>query len=778
MLQQIRYSLRMLFKYRMYTAFALIGLSIAMASAWFIGDYVHTFYQYDAFHSKQDRIYRLSMEITAGGSTDHYASTGKPLGALLSENYTGIESYASLAFQEDMVRVEEEVFKASGLFKANPAALAVFSFDFIKGGGEASLAEPNSVLLSKSLARKFYGDIDVLGKALSLGDKTYAVRGVFQDWPAHSHLEVNALFSKEPAAEYDAQSWFDIEQYTYVLLDQGRSPDDLNDQLDALLRQELMPMIEGAGVEVQFRSQALRKVYASPGLVDDVKKGNVIYAKALAIAGILILLIAALNFINLMLTRSAQRSKEITLKKIFGMNAQQLRRQSIIETLLMSFLVLFFTSLLILFGEGFYLDFTGFSSLGAEANWVLLPGFVLLVFVLGLLGTSYSGVYYSLSDNSRMLKGLGFTWFKKLLLGTQYGLAAIILIFALTMERQLNYVHNKDLGFAKEGILLVDLPEDNPSNERSLPFREQIKAMASVQSASLVGGGALPGEENGKDLFEVKLEGSTAEKIYNIYRIDEAYFELLDIKLSKGRNFTADKSSDRTSAVIINEALANSLNWQEPIGQIINYGGEEREVVGLVKNFHNKSLHNIIEPIVFLYEPQGARKLLIKTSLSNLGAIQSSWAQFYPTLPFSPSYFDEFIAAMYTQEAQLMRVFRFFAFIALLLCSTGLFALFSLHVLQRTKEMSIRKVLGAKAGQLLQAITKSYTWVALISIFLALPLAWFAVRKWLTEFSYRVPLGWDIFLLAGVLLLLISFLVIAYHIAKVLKVDPAVELKR
>ncbi|MEO0339952.1 MAG: ABC transporter permease, partial [Bacteroidota bacterium] len=686
--------------------------------------------------------------------------------------------YARLTFQEPIVRTDTEVFKVAGLYKANPQTLSVFSFDFLKGGGASALSEPNSVILSQSLSEQFFGDIDAIGKSIGVDEKKYLVSGVFQDWPENSHLEVNALFSRAPIEEYDVQSWFDIEQYTYVLLEQATRQEDLDKQLDALAREELMPKIEGSGISVQFRSQSLEEVYVSPGLVDDVKKGNPIYANTLAVAGILILLIAGLNFINLMLTRSAQRSKEITLKKIMGMSSRALQGQNAIESFLMATLVLLLTAIIILIGEGLYKDFTGLSTLSFSKNWVLLPGFFLFVFALGILGSNYSGTLFSISDNTKRLKGKGINLFKKILLGFQYGMATIILVFALGMARQLDFIKHKDLGFAQDGIVIVDLPEDEETNNRSLQFKAQIQSVASVQSASLVGGGALPGQENGKDIFEVELEDSNTEKVYNIYRVDETYFELLDIQLAQGRNFAGDQLSDQSKTIIINAALAKSLNWKNPIGKSITYGGEKRTVIGMVKNFHNKSLHNIIEPIVFLYEPSAARSLLVKTKLSDIDLIKTTWSQLYPDQPFSLSYFDQFIGAMYTQETQLMRVFQFFTIIALLLCSTGLFALFSLHVLQRTKEMSVRKVLGANARQLLQSITKSYSTVAVIAMIIALPTAWLLIKKWLEAFSYRVTIGPDIFLLASLLILLISMLVIARHIAKVLKVDPAVELKR
>lgn len=776
MLKQLRLGFRTLFKYRLYTGFALIGFSVAVSAVWFIADYVRTSYKYDAFHTKHDRIYRLSMEIEAGGNTDHYASTGKPLGEVLQKNYPGIEGYSKLKFQHSIVRAKGEAFRENAFFKTNPQTLSLFTFDFI-AGDEKSLYEPNSIVLSKSLALKYFDGVDIVGKPLLVNDKNFIVKGVFQDWPKNSHIEVNALLSLEEEADYDAQSWFDIEQYTYALVDQAIRPKDLDNTLDQLAAEQLLPLIEGSGLNVRFKAQPLKEVFFSPGLVDDVKKGSLIYTNSLAIAGLLVLLIAALNFINLTLTRSTQRSKEIIVKKILGITRKQLVLQSAVESLAMVLLVILLSIGLIFFFEKFYTGYSGFVSWSLEGNGLLIAILVLLIFVSGLLGSSYSGIYLSFSSHLIPQRGVGIQLFKKILLGFQYSIASIVLIITLTMGRQLDFIKNKDLGFNQQEVIILPLPENDAVSNNGLQFREHIKNIASVKNASLIGGGALPGEENGKDLFEIMQEGSKIEKVYNIYRIDEQYIDLLDIKMDQGRNFNPDMANDQTGSVIINEALAKSLNWEEPLGREIWYGGERRKVIGLIKNFHNKSLHNLIEPIVFLYEHQYANNLLIKAPPTEVNAIKSAWDSFYPEAPFSVTYFDQFIGSMYEKEHRLTQLFWLFSVISMMLCAMGLFALFSLHVQQKTREISIRKVLGANYSNLLKSIIKNYRTVLILPIVVAFPIAWFLVRRWLSEFSFNVPVGFEVYLLSGFIILSASFAVIAYHLLKVLKVDPVIALK-
>ena len=777
MITQLHHSLRILFKYRLYTGFAIVGFSIAIASAWFIADFVTKSYQYDTFHTNHQNIYRLTMEVSAGGNSDHFATTGKPLGELLHRNYPDIKAYAKVSAQHSVVSIDDELFKESDFFSTNPQIFEVFSFDFIRGSQATSLNKPNSIILSASLAKKYFNKLQVIGKSLIINEQTYTVTGIFQDWPENSHIHIQALLSSESSKQYEVQDWFNLENYTYVLLNNNTNPQKLNNHLDHLLQQQLSEALKETGIEVKFHAQALQDLYYSPGLIDDVAKGSKAYIQALTLAGIFIFLIAGLNFINLMLTISTQRSKEILLKKILGISPKQLIRQSGIESILLTLSILLLSTGFILSFERDYFEYTSFSSMNLWEHWLFILIIPIIVFIFGLLGSTYAGTYLSFSKTSIIKEAYKVKVLKNLLLASQYVIAAVILIITLVMERQLAFIKHKELGFSQEQVLIVDLPDDESNYKKNIQFKEQIQQFAPIQNTSLIGGGALPGDENGKEIFEVTLNGTKTEKVYNIYRVDENYFELLDIPFSSGRNFKVDISSDKSKSVIINQALANALNWKNPLGKKIWYGDEMREVIGVVNNFHNKSLHNIIEPIVFLFDTNYTNHLLVKTQATNSPYIESTWAKFYPQIPFSLRYFDQFINAMYQKENQLALLFRFFVIVSLMLCATGLFALFSLHVLQKTKEMSIRKVLGANYINLLKSITKHFRSIVLLSILIAIPFAWWFVKNWLNEFSYKVQIGIDVYLISGMVILLISVLTIAFHLLKILYVNPVDSLK-
>lgn len=774
-----RVGLRILFKYRLYTGISLIGMAIAIASVWFIANYVTNSYRYDAYQDHADRIHRLSMQITAGGNTDRYATTGKPLGSVLAENYSGISNYARLTFQGNpMVRVNDELFKEDGFYAINPDGLEVFTFDFVSGKANTSLSDPNAILLSRSLAEKYFGDTEVVNKPITIGDHPYTIQGVYGDWPKNSHVNPKALLHSEGlASDYELQEWFNLEHYTYVLLDGSMDPKDLDNQLAQMTTEHLQPGLEGSGVDIQFRAQPLKGLYFAPALIDDVPKGNAKYVYALLFAGVLVLLIAGLNSINLSLTQSTQRTKEIQLKKMLGISRGQLVLQSAMESGIMTVLVLGVAGILVLAFTNTYFQYSGFQALDVSGQWLLLLGLPLITFGFGLLGTSYSGVYLSFSGNLVNTQKSSVNSFKKVLLGFQFAIAAIILIATGTMNQQIHYMKNKDLGFSKEQVLIVDLPENEELKDRHIQFRERIQSFPTVQNASLIGGGALPGEDNGKEIFQLTVNGEEVEKVFNFYRVDENFNELLDIQMAQGRNFEADRPSDQEDAVLINEALAQSLQWDNPLGQTIQYYGKPRRVIGMVQNFHNKSLHNAIEPIVFLYDEAYATKLLVKTAMANVGLVESAWADFFPNTPFALSHFDQFIDAMYTKEDDLSKLMGFFSLVSLGLCCMGLFAIFSLHLLQKTKELSIRKVLGANAWHLVRTTTQSYVGVAVLSLGVAIPVSGYLMENWLSGFSYRISVDALVFIGAATLILGMSGLTVLYHILKSLRMNPVTSLQ-
>ena len=773
----MRFSLRILNKHRLFTWISLIGLGVGISSFWFITDFITSTHQYDAFHKNHDRIYRLSLEVTAGGNTDHYATTGLPPGQYLYENLSGISAYANLKFHNSVVHVNKEVYKEQNFYSANPEALDVFSFELLEGDRNTCFSNPNSILLSRTLAEKYFKNTEIIGKQITVGEDQYFITGIFENWPKNSHLNVHALLLSDVSESTEVQDWFNLEHYNYVLLDKGVPRDELNDKLKQLSTDHLAPMIEGSGIDIQFRAEPLRKIYFSQSLIDDVPKGSLVYVNGLMFAGILVLLIAGLNYINLTVTRSSYRIKEILMKRLFGISRFGLFCQSAKESGIMTIMVLIISCILIYIFDDFYCGFSGYKAFSITGLWPTFFVIFIITFLLGLIGSGYPGIQITFSSLMIIQRGKAFNRFHKILLGLQFAIASVILIVNMVVYKQIDFIKKKELGFSKDEIMIVGLPDNEELKDNCDEFRDKIKQYAAVTNATLIGGGALPGEDNGKDIFQITLDGEKIEKVYNLYRIDENYFDLLDIHFETGRNFQEDGLSDLNNSVIINESLAKSLNWSNPLGKIIGYGNNQREVIGVVKNFHNKSLHNIIEPIVFVYDRNYATNLLVKSNPENSKIIRSTWTDFFPDEPLTIGYFDQFIESMYAKEDRLAQLLSLFTGISLILSCMGLFAIFSLQVIHKTKEMSVRKVLGANSLNLLSVITSNYLKVAFISVLISIPVALIFTQKWLQEFSYRIQIDPFIFILSAGLIFFTGFIAIIYHLLKILAVNPVDALK-
>ena len=782
MTRQIFYSLRTLFKYPVYTVISVIGMGTAMAICLLIGNYVISNYNYDAFHEHGKNIYRLTMEVTTGDGTEHFANTGRPLGKLLMEQFSAVKSSAQLApYYDAQVKVKDEMFAEKGFYATNTETLDVFTFRFHRGNRASCFSQPNTVLLTKSTAKKYFNSIEVVGETLLIEDEEYLVSAVIEDWPRNSHLPVNALLYRgEGANIHELQDWFNMDYYTYILLDEKSNQTALTSSLKQLTNKQITPHLEGSGVSIAFRAQPLKGLYFEKGLIGDLPKGNKIYVNALGMAAILILILSCFNYINLTLTQSVRRSKEISIKKTLGISRKQLVFQFMLESLLMTFLFLAVAAMLIIAFAGLYMQYTGLSITDLYTGRSVLAGILAVSLVSGLFGNSYSVGYLTFS---RMLnkanEKLSVNQFKNVLVGFQFGIASMMIMAILTMNKQISFMQNKGLGFSKEGIAIVKLPEGETLKNKFIAFREKLSNQTMIEQASLIGGGALPGEDNGKEIFQVIQDGKTLDKIYNLYRIDEAYFNLLNIQLAGGRNFDKNRPSDTVASVIINEMLTRSLNWTDPLGKEIIYGngGKPRKVIGVVKNFHNQSLHHVIEPIVFIYDENYSSNLLVKTRASDIDLLKAAWKDFFPDKQFSVTFFDEFLKVQYLKEVKLSRLLGLFSILAVIISAMGLFAMFSLNITQKIKEISIRKVLGANLVDLMSMITRKYFVIILIATGLTIPVSWYTMNYWLSSFAFRVDIHPIIFALSAVIIMLVCLITVLHHMYRIFHVNPAKTLK-
>ncbi len=779
MIYSIVFTFRLLFKYRAYSFVAIVGLALALATSWYIANYVHYFYKYDAFHEKAERIYRITMSFETGESTDHFAPTGTPVGEFLSNQFANIENFARLKFTDaPIAKIEDQQFKIHDCFVANQGIFDVFSFKFLSGNKATALDQPNSIILSGSLAKSYFGEDDALGRQLVINNLSYDVTGIFEDWPGNTHINVNALLSESNVKpDYDIQSWADLEQFNYVLVSEGVTKIDLQTNLAQLVEEHITPQLEGMGISIKYDAEPLKQVFFLPGLTDDIVKGNKHYVHALVIAGILIFVIATLNFLNLNLMQSARRAKEIALRKALGLTSRGLIQLKSLESVLITVLVIIVGIVLTFSVYPFYRSLVGIE---IAVNWwnIFLFGLLItVIFLIGLAGAG-SGPGFSLFSVTGFSKNNSSNkFFRMFLIGFQLLISMLIVMATLVVSQQVNFIKRKDLGYTSDQVMIINLPGDEALKSKADILKFEMLKYKGIKNVSIVGGGALPGEENGKEIFEIKVNGSKEERVYNIYRVDTDYFKLLDIKIANGRAFSVENATDTSEAIMINQVLATSLGWENPIGKTIWAWGKPRKVIGVVQNFHNKSLHNVIEPIVFVYDESYPSNILVKASTDQIDLVKTSWSKVYGENPMEIVFFKNQLSHLYEKENQLLSLLKYFSILSILLSCMGAIAVFALHIQQKTKEMSIRKVFGAGGLQIFNAITKRYLSITICAILLANISLWFLQQLWFSNFEYKVEINLLTLGFQGLLVLVVLFIAISYHLMRIMLVNPARTLR-
>ncbi|MTI33113.1 ABC transporter permease [Xanthovirga aplysinae] len=759
------------------SAFSLI---LGISSTLFIFLYLQYQWGYDSWHRNSDRIYRVVLEGTMNGSTTKYASTGKPLGPSLMKDFGEVENYVSFHFSgKTTFKKGKEVFREQNVYAVNQDAFKIFDLPLIEGNPEKALSEPFQLVINQSLSQKYFGEEGSIGKELEINGEHYKVSGVMKDLPSNSHLAIDALISnKEALGPFSTQDWFDLENYTYVLLGKQTKADELSIKLKSFTRNHLTEVFEQSDMKVAFHLQPLKDAHFDSGLTMDKSVGNKSYLYIFFLVACLILFISTLNYINLGMAQSLTRNKEIGLRKTMGGNTGNLVRQLIAESSFMAFICLFASVALILYLFPFFKQVTSLESAGLWdlLHWqFLLSVFGIFCFITVLSGL-YPVVYLSGFEPAQALKNKTSVpaniWLQKLLLTFQFSASIVLVICALILKNQMDYLYNKEMGFNKERVIMVDLPEDVSYNQNILRLKEELLNQSSIESASLAGYGSVPGVENGKDIAEVPDNtGRKTEKILNIFSWDEDFTDLLNIEIINGRNFSEAYARDLKNAALVNEQFVREFNWKDPLSKKVTLYGEERQIVGVVKNFHFTSLHNKIEPAVIIYRDVHMQKLLIKIQEDNLSQIESVWKANLPDQPFNFIYLDDFLHNQYKGDQQMMLLFTFFSGLAILLAILGLLGLSMFTVKQRIKEIGIRRVLGAGFTDIFLSVSKDFSKVILISIIISIPVSVYFASGLQNEFAYQAKTSLLPWFLTIFTVIALAGLTISYGVTKGIKIN-------
>ena len=796
----LKIALRNLRKHQAYSFINIAGLAVGLACCLLISLYVKEELSYDRYHAKADRIFKVVTDSRSPEKQSKFALTPAPLAETLIRDFPEVETTTRLFtfYGEGLVKYGEKRFNQPDIYFGDSTFSAVFSIPLIRGDTKTALARPNTVVLSETAVRKYFGNEEPLGKTLSLNDDfDVQVTGVMGDIPANTHFHCDFLISLTTTRMSRNPSFIsNINFHTYAVLRHGASPQMLETKFPEAIKKYAASQVAArfgqtyeaytaAGNETKWALVPVTDIHLRSNREYEIEpNGNITTVYLFAAIAAIVLLIACINFMNLATARSASRAKEIGVRKVIGSNRLQLLRQFLTESLLLSFLALLAALVLV---ELFLPTFNQLAGKQIETSFfanaasiAILLGVTLLV---GLLAGSYPAFVLSAMHPALVLKGSSpispsGAWIRRGLVVFQFAISVALIAGTFIVHNQLGFVLNRQLGFEKEQILVVK--RASVLERQRETFKQKLLQNPDIVNAAT--STTLPGKLFGRSTYHAL--GSPAENTYAMHEIyvDENFLETLSITLSAGRNFSREFATD-TSAVILNEAAAELFGWTDPLGQSLTQPGDSlwrANVIGVVKNFHFESLHKKIQPLVILHQPF-YQYLSIRVRSENIAAtvqaVEKLWREFIPQQPFEFSFLDQDFDAQYRAEQRTGKIFGIFAALAIFIACLGQFGLASYTIQKRTKEIGVRKVLGASIASIVGLLSKEFVKLVVIAMLIASPLAYIIMNRWLQDFAYRIDIGMLTFVLAGSVALVIALLTVSFQSIRAALANPADALR-
>jgi putative ABC transport system permease protein len=803
----LKTAIRNLWKSKGFSAINIIGLSAGLAVCLLIVLYVVDELSYDQYNTKANRIYRVDADLFFNGTQFTAAAAPGPLAATLVREYPQVEQIVRILNDGDIfikkgnqnIEDHNAVFADSTFFK-------VFTAPMIAGNAETALNEPNAIVIDETTARKYFNSTDVVGKTLYVNNSANCkITGVIKDFPRQSHFHFRFIRPLHDSYRDDRDDWLSNNYQSYILLKPGVTQAFLQRSVDVSIKNYLgkeleqvvhtsLNDLEQHGSYFRYHTMRLTDIHLHSDKSYELEaNGSIAYVYIFSVIAVFILLIACVNFMNLSTARSANRAKEVGIRKVAGSLRSHLITQFLTESVLLSFLslllaLLLATMLLPLFNElaqkQLYVS-TLFSS------W-LMPVLFALVFVVGCIAGSYPAFYLSAFQPVHVLKGTlakGFksSWLRSSLVVFQFSISIMLIIGTIVIYNQLNYIRNKKIGFNRDQVLVMH--NTYSLGKQTKAFREDILKIPGVESVTITSDLPTGKDFNQNGWFrDATLNGNKAI-IVTDFRVDENYIPTLNMQVVSGRNFSPDFPSD-SAGVILNETAVKTFGFKEPLKEVLYRPSYEMagqkltairyHVVGVVKDFHFSSMHDKIGPLIMQFGGNSggiSLRLSTKNITSVLKQVEHTWNSMAPGQPFIYTFMDADFNNLYNAEQQTGRLFIAFAVFAIFIACLGLFGLVTYAAEQRTKEIGIRKVLGAGVSGIVAMISKDFVKLVLVASVIAFPIAWWAMNKWLQSFAFRINIGWWIFVAAGLTAIVIALLTVSVQAIKAAVANPIKSLR-
>ncbi|MGD9346299.1 MAG: ABC transporter permease [Candidatus Aminicenantes bacterium] len=803
----IKLALRSLQKHKAYSFINISGLAIGMSCCILILLYVADELSYDTYHEKANRIYRVGAISSIGTTTRHYATVPPALAPELVDAIPEVEASVRIFDSFELQgRLDGENIRIPDVFFMDSTFFDVFTHKFIAGDRDKVFANPDSIVITEATARRLFGEIDPIGKTISLPpERSLLVTGVIKDVPKNSHFIFNGIIPTTFIRDAEGRPHpvltapYFCEVYSYLVLKEDADPEDVERKIMATHEAKWGKMFKQRGTTRQYPLMRLKDIHLRStdeyeiGTPGDIN--NVYLFSAIAL---LVLIIACLNFINLSTARSTGRAREVGVRKVFGSKKNQLIRQFLSESVAVTLISLFFAIAIVMTVLPLFNDLSGKQF---ESSQLLklpaLLGFLGIIILTGFIAGSFPAFILSTFQPVMVLRGKFSsasknTPLRKILVVVQFAISIFMIVGILTMVRQLDYMKNKELGFKKEQLLVSQFFGSRREEENAQKFdslRDRILKNPNVTSLSFSAN--IPGGELGYDAY--LPEGRSDDETIRArnYWVGFDFVKTYGMEIVHGRDFSREFSTDAGEAIIINQKMARVLGWGDDcLGKrIYNIARENRlgRIVGVVKDFHSGSMREDISPVILSCEPEffsfvTARILPVNVP-STLSFLETNLREVsqevFPNREFTFDYHfvDDDFRNKYAEEEKAREIYFIFGALAIFIACLGLFGLASFTLEQRTKEIGVRKVLGASVNNIIVLLSKEFAKLVLIANILAWPLAFYAMKRWLGNFAYRIGIGWDIFVISGLLAIAIALITVCFHSVRAALANPATALR-
>ena len=786
----LKLAFRNLWKHRTFSIINILGLTIGMTACFLIFLYISFELSYDSFNSKADRTYRVVSDIKTPTETLNAGGPAWAVPPFAKHEFPEVEAFARLAQNNVLIRKGEIKFQEENAMWADSSLFQIFDFKLTQGNPQTALKEPFSVVFSETTAKKYFGKENPVGQSLLItGEALPAkVTGVMKDIPENSQVKADVFLSMSTVtqkfnANLDSQ-WGNYGAQAYFLLTPNTNAKALEKKFPAFLEKYNGKEMKELQMYPTIFFEPLKDVYLR-STRDGSKTGNINNVYIFSIIAIFILVIACINFVNLTTARSSERAKEVGIRKVAGALKSQLTRQFIGDSILLCFVAfLFSVGLAALLLPAFNHLAGKTISEGIFSNWKNISILFAASMGIGLLAGIYPALVLSSFKPVTVLKGRFATGTKGILLRkglvvAQFTISIALITGTIIVYNQMKYMRNQDLGFSKDQMLVIDTQGDKAKDA----LKQTVSAIPGVKSVSLTG--SVPGGNNPGAYSEIEnIKGDLQIANLDLYFVDFDYMPQFKMKIVAGRPFSKEFGTDTTQAMVLNEAAVKLLGYSSPqqaIGKRFKQWGREGKVVGVVKDFHFRSLQTVIKPLSMRIEPGGCNLLAVNISASNakstIATIENKWKTMVPTRPFSYFFLDEFFDRQYRAEERFGKLFLNFAILAILISCLGLLGLASYSTMQRTKEIGIRKVMGASVSNIVNLLSKDFLKLVLLSFAIATPVAGYFMYKWLQDFAYKTSMHWWIFAVSGIIAVFIALFTVSFQAIKAAVANPVKSLR-